>query len=143
MTALERLNNDIKEAMKAKDKVRTQVLRMMLSEVKYAQSAVSMSQPLDEAAVLKCFASYHKKLTKSMDDFPAGEAKDAVAAEIKIVEDYLPKKASAAEVEAAIKGVMASTPDREFGVLMKQVLAKLGGGADGKIVSELLRKALG
>lgn len=143
MSLSERLTHDIKESMKAKDKVRTQTLRMMLSEVKYAQAAVGMDKTLDDAAVQKVFASYHKKLAKSLDEYPEGEKRDAIRDELKIVEDYLPKKASPAEMEAVIDQVMQATSEREFGTLMKQVLAKLGGAADGKLVSEAIRKKLG
>lgn len=139
---IERLNDDIKEAMKARDKMRTSVLRMMLSEVKYAQSAVSMNEQLDDAAVQKVFATYQKKLEKSLNDFPEGEKKQAIAHEIAIVSEYLPKKASTADVENAIKEVLTTSTDRSFGPLMKQVMAKLGNAADGKVISELLKKHL-
>lgn len=143
MSLLERLNNDVKEAMKARDKMRTQTLRMVLSEVKYAQVAAGPDKTIDEASVQKVVASYHKKLAKSLDDFPDGEKREAIQAELGVVEEYLPKKASPAQIEGAIDEVMAAVPEREFGVLMKQVLVKLGSAADGKAVSEALRKRLG
>ena len=62
---------------------------------------------------------------------------------MKVVEDYLPKKAGEAETKAAIDQVLAGTEDRTFGPLMKEVLAKLGSGADGKLVSQLLKARLG
>ncbi len=142
MSLVDKLNNDIKDAMRAKDKVRLGVLRMMLSEVKYAQAAVGMGQPLDDAAATKVFGSYQKKLQKSLDDYPAGEKRDAIQDEINIVDEYLPKKASAAEVEKVVKEVISASDNKEFGPLMKQVMAKLGSSADGKVVNEILKKLL-
>ena len=127
----EQINEDIKSAMKAKEKERLSVLRLILSEIKYAQAAVNVHQDLPEADVQKVIASYHKRLTKSLDDFPAGDKRDQIRAEIAIVEEYLPKK------------VLSSTTDRTFGPLMKQVLAKLGGSGDGRLVSEILKERLG
>lgn len=142
MSLVEKLNNDIKESMKAQNKVRLSVLRMMLSEVKYAQAAVGMGQPIDDAAVTKVLGTYQKKLQKSLDDYPAGDKRTAIQDEISIVEEYLPKKASAADIEKAAKEVMSSSDSKEFGPLMKQVMAKLGPTADGKMVNEILKKLL-
>lgn len=142
MSLVEKLNNDIKESMKAQNKVRLSVLRMMLSEVKYAQSAVGMGQPIDDATVTKVLGTYQKKLQKSLDDYPAGEKRAVIQGEIDIVDEYLPKKASAADVEKVAKDVISSSDSKEFGPLMKQVMAKLGPAADGKLVNEILKKLL-
>jgi hypothetical protein len=137
------MNEDLKNAMKSKDKERTSVLRMLLSEIKYAQAAVNVHADLPEDEVVKVVSVYHKRLTKSMDDYPEGERRDAIRSELKIVEDYLPKKASEAEVASAIASVLSETEDRTFGTLMKAVMAKLGSAADGKIVSSQLKAKLG
>lgn len=143
MSLKDKLSEDMKNAMKAKDKDRLSVIRMLLSEVKYAQAAVSMSQELPDDEVQKVVASYHKRLTKSLDDFPEGERREAVRAEIAIVEAYLPKKAGPDEVRKVVDKVLAATTDRTFGPLMKAVLAELGGAADGKVVSQILKERLG
>lgn len=142
MSLVDKLNNDIKDAMRAKDKVRLGVLRMMLSEVKYAQAAVGMGQPFDDAAALKVFGSYQKKLQKSLGDYPEGEKREALEEEIGIVEEYLPKKASAAEVEKIAKEIISASDSKDFGPLMKQVMTRLGAAADGKVVGEILKKLL-
>lgn len=138
----DRINADLKTAMKARDKERTSVLRMVLSEVKYAQAAVNVHLDLSEEDALKVVTSYHKRLAKSLEDFPEGEKRDAIRGEMKIVEEYLPRKASAEETKAAVEQVLAGTTDRTFGPLMKEVLARLGGSADGKVVSQLLKERL-
>ena len=142
MSLKQRLQDDMKTAMKAQDKKRLEVVRMLLSEFKYAQSAVNAREELDDASALKVVASYHKKLEKSLTDFPEGEAKAAVLAEIKIVEDYLPQRANAADLERAVSEILAATPERNFGPLMKEVMARLGGAADGKAVSAILKQKL-
>jgi uncharacterized protein YqeY len=139
----ERINEDLKTAMKAKDKDRTSVLRMLLSEVKYAQAAVNVHQDLPDDEVLKVVSSYHKRLTKSLDDYPEGERRDAIRTELKIVEEYLPKKAGADEVKKVVEEVIAGTTERNFGVLMKDVMGRLGGAGDGKLVSQILKERLG
>ncbi len=143
MSLKERINEDLKTAMKARDKDRTSVLRMLLSEVKYAQAAVNVHQDLPEEEVLKVVSSYQKRLTKSIDDFPEGERRDAIRSEIKIVDDYLPKKAGADETKKMVEQVIAGTAERNFGILMKDVMARLGGSGDGKLVSQILKERLG
>ncbi len=142
MALKDQINEDLKNAMKAKDKEKTSVLRMILSEIKYAQAAVNVHQDLPEAEVQKVVATYHKRLVKSLDDYPEGEKKNQIQSEIAIVDQYLPKKAGADEVKRAIEEVLKSTSDRTFGPLMKEVLAKLGSGGDGKVVSQLLKEKL-
>lgn len=143
MSLKAKMNDDLKNAMKAQDKERTSVLRMILSEIKYAQAAVNVHADLPEDEVVKVVSVYHKRLTKSMDDYPEGERRDAIRRELAIVEDYLPKKASEVEVIAAIGAVLKDTDDRNFGTLMKAVMARLGSSADGKMVSALIKTKLG
>jgi uncharacterized protein YqeY len=138
----ERVNEDLKTAMKARDKDRTSVLRMMLSELKYAQAAIAMSVDLPDDEATKVIASYHKRLAKSLDDYPEGERREAIRKEIAIVEEYLPKKAGVEEVAKVVEQVVAGATDKTFGPLMKEVMARLGSSADGKVVSQLLKQRL-
>jgi uncharacterized protein YqeY len=142
MALKDQINEDLKTAMKAKDKDKTSVLRMILSEIKYAQAAVNVHQDLPEGEVQTVVATYQKRLVKSLDDYPEGEKRTQIQCEIAIVEHYLPKKAGTEEVKRAIDEVLSATTDRNFGPLMKEVLAKLGGGGDGKVVSQLLKEKL-
>lgn len=136
----DKIQEDIKTAMKAKDAVRLSVLRMVLSDIKYAQAQVNLQTELPEAEVLKVVAGYQKKLTKSLEDFPEGEKRTALVNEIRIVEEYLPAKIGEKETTAAVDQVLASTSDRNFGALMKLVMSSLGEGADGKLVSQILKQ---
>ena len=142
MALKDRINEDLKAAMKAKDKERLSVLRMILSEIKYAQAAVNVHLDLPEPDVIKVVSTYQKRLTKSLDDYPEGEKRAQINAEIAIVDDYLPKKVGADEIKKAIDEVLQATSERAFGPLMKEVLARLGSGGDGKVVSQLLKDKL-
>lgn len=142
MGTKEKISEDLKTAMKARDQKTMNVLRMILSEIKYAQSAVNIHEELDEAGVMKVVASYQKKLLKAVDEFPDPVKKAEIYSEIGVVERYLPKKIGPEETARAVEAVFAATTDRTFGVLMKQVLAQLGSGADGKMVSELIKKRI-
>jgi uncharacterized protein YqeY len=82
-------------------------------------------------------------LTKSLEDFPAGDARNALLGEIKVVEEYLPKKASEEETRAAVDRVLAATADRNMGAVMKLVMAELQGAGDGRLVSQLIKEKLG
>ena len=142
MSVKERITEDLKTAMKARDKERTSVLRMVLSELKYAQAAVNVHLDLPDDEATKVVTTYHKRLAKSIDDFPEGERRDAIRSEMKIVEDYLPKRAGADDVKKVVEQVLSSTSDRTFGPLMKEVLNRLGASGDGKLVSQILKDRL-
>jgi uncharacterized protein YqeY len=136
------ITDDIKTSMKARDKQKTSVLRMILSEMKYAAAATNAQDELSDEAAMKVIKSYHKRLTKSLPDFPDGDKKDAIKEEIHIVDQYMPKMASEEQVDAVIDELLQNSEDRQFGVLMKQVMAKLGDCADGKVISARLKQKL-
>lgn len=138
----ERIQEDIKTAMKAKDAARLSVLRMVMAEIKNQQAQVNLREELPEAEVLKVVGSYQKKLTKSLEDYPAGDARDALLAEIKVIDEYLPQKASESDTRAAVEKILSQSTDKNFGNLMKLVMAELKGQGDGKLVSSLIKEKL-
>lgn len=142
MLSRETIMEDIKKAMKSGDTLRKNVLRMLLSDIKYAQAAVDVHKDLDEKALMKVIMSYHKKLKKSYEEFPEGDKKAEILSEIKIIEEYLPKKISEAELDKTIEKVFTENESRNFGVLMKSVLAIVGNTADAKEVSAKIKKRL-
>lgn len=142
MTTLQKISLDIKNAMKSGDNLRKNVLRMVLSDIKYAQAAVNVHQELDEQAVLKVVASYHKKLKKAYEDFPEGDKRKELLLEIALVEEYLPKMLSSEEIDKAVEKVLSTNPSKNFGELMKAVLTQLGSSASAKEVSEKIKKGL-
>ena len=142
MSLKNRISDDIKTAMKAKDAKVLSVLRMVLSEIKYAQAQTSMQTEIDDATCIKIATTYHKRLGKSLEEFPPGEKQDELRFEMSVVERYLPQKASAEQMNKAIDEVLAGSPDRNFCAVMKQVMTKLGATADGKAVGELIKGRL-
>lgn len=143
MSLKEQINADLKTAMKARDAKRTSVLRMLLSELNYAQAAVNVHQELPNDEVLKVITTYHKRLAKSLDDYPEGEKRQAIQDEMIIAATYLPKKAEASEVARVVDEIFSSTDERNFGVLMKEAMTRLGTSGDGKLVSQILKQKLG
>lgn len=142
MSLKDRITSDMKTFMKSKEKEKLSVVRMLLSEIKYAQAAVSMGQELSDQEVLTVIDKFHKKLSKSLGDYPEGEQRSAIENEIKIVETYLPQKATREDVKSAIEQVLSeSENENNFGILMKAVMAKLN-NPDGKMVSEMLKEKL-
>lgn len=89
LSLMERISEDMKEAMRAKDKFRTGVLRMLLSEFKYAMTSDQRSTTLEDEHALKVISAYCNKLTKSLDAYPEGDKRTEIVQEIDIVERYM------------------------------------------------------
>ncbi|HYX35971.1 MAG TPA: GatB/YqeY domain-containing protein [Oligoflexus sp.] len=89
LSLMERISEDMKNAMRAKDKAKTGVLRMLLSEFKYAMTSEQRSSTLEDDQALKVITAYCKKLKKSLDAYPEGEKRAEIAQEISVVESYM------------------------------------------------------
>ncbi len=142
MSVKEQITEDMKKAMKKGEALRKTTLKMLLSEIKYAQAAVDIHVELDEPTVIKVILRYQKRLEKSLEDYPEGEHKEKIKQEILVVSEYLPVKPSSKEIDAVIDEVLKETPERSFGVVMKKTLANLGNMADGKVVSQRIKEKL-
>jgi uncharacterized protein YqeY len=142
MSLKDQLKEDVKLAMKAGEKAKVAVIRMLLSELQYAQTAGDAAKELSDQDCLKAIQAYHKKLAKSLDDFSDEAKKAVIKSEMAFVEIYLPKKAGESETLKAVKEVLAHTQDRNFGALMKQVMTKLGESGDGALISKILKSEL-
>ena len=119
------------------------VVRMLVTEVKNAE----MNDPKEprrernEEETVALLATYHKNLAKTLAEFPE-ERREPLRREMAIVETFLPKQLTGAELAAQIDELIASTPERSFGVLMKLASPRFSGRADGRAVSEALKSAL-
>jgi uncharacterized protein len=140
------IQNDMKTAMKAQQPVKVGALRMLISEIKKRE--IDKRTPLDEGEIHKTIASLIKQRNDSVEAFEKGGRQDLADKEkdeIEILKVYMPQQMSTSEVEAivvaAIKETGASAP-ADMGKVMKAVLAKTGGRADGKTVNELVRSKL-
>jgi hypothetical protein len=142
MSLKDQLKEDVKLGMKAGEKAKVAVIRMLLSELQYAQTAGDAAKELSDQDCLKAIQAYHKKLAKSLDDFSDEAKKAVIKSEMAFVEIYLPKKAGESETLKAVKEVLAHTQDRNFGALMKQVMTKLGESGAGALISKILKSEL-
>ena len=144
----EKLNEDMKSALKAGEHARLSVLRMLRSEILLEKKKDASIQILPDDRVIRAFGSYAKKLRTAADDIAAlgrTEEADKLRAEIRIVQEYLPAAMSAEEAKALVAAVVAelgASSAKDLGRVMKEVQARAAGRADGKSLSDLVRAAL-
>ena len=142
------VNAAITAAMKARDQVRLDPLRMLKAALTNKQ--IEKGRDLDDAEALQVVASLVKQRRESIEQFSKGGRTDLVekeAREIQILEAYLPPAMDAAELDAIVQAAIVetgSTSPKDIGRVMKSVMARLAGrGVDGKAVNELVRRKLG
>ena len=149
MSLIEQIQNDITAAMKAREEQRLSTLRMVKSALKNRE--IDKMAPLDEKESQAVLATLIKQRKDSVEQFTKGgrqEMADKEAAEIVLIESYLPKAAGDAEVLAGVKAVIAemgSPAMKDMGTVMKNVMARFSGAGmrvDGKLVSETVKKEL-
>lgn len=147
MSLTERINQDVKQAMKARDKETLKVLRMLKSALQMEQ--LEHSEPLNEEQEITIIARELKQRKDSLADFEkAGrqDLVDEVTDEIVVVERYLPKQLSEEEIEVEVRKVMDelnATSKSDFGKVMGKAMANLKGKADGNLVKEVTKNLLG
>jgi len=147
MELRERIDVDTKNALKsgAKDKVST--LRMLNAALKNKQ--IDKRRPLTEEEVLETIRSQIKQRKDSIDQFAKGGRQDLVGketAEVTVLEVYLPQPLSREELEAMVREAVARTGAqgaKDMGKVMKALIPMVGGRADGKLISELVKNSLG
>lgn len=147
MKLSDRVNADIAAAMKAQDARRLSALRMLKAAI--TNRAVEKGRDLDDAEVVQVVASLVKQRRDSVEQFAKAGRTDLVdkeTAEIGTLEAYQPPAATAEEIDAAVASAIAETGAatlKDMGKVMKAVMPKLAGKtADGKIVSEAVRRKL-
>lgn len=134
--------------MKAKDKVRLEALRNIKKVFIEAKTAPGANDTLEDAAALKIL----QKLAKQGHDSAAlyvsqnrQDLADGELAQVAVIESYLPKPLSEAEIEAAVREIIAQTGAtgiKEMGKVMGQASKQLAGKADGKTISEIVKRLL-
>ena len=138
---------EIKEAMKSKDSVKLGTLRFLQAAIKNREIELR-PQPINDEEVLSVVKKLVKQRKESIEQYKAGNRQDLVdqeAAELKILETYLPAQMSREQVEKLVVetiGALSAKTIKDMGPVMKEVLAKSGGAADNKLVSELVRAKL-
>jgi uncharacterized protein YqeY len=146
MLLKERIQNEVKEAMKAKDNARRDALRLLTSAFK--QIEVDERIELDDEATLKIIQKQVKQRQDAAGQFKAAgrdDLYDKEMAEIAIYEEYLPKQLDDAELEAHIKAVIAkvgAASMKDIGKVMGAASKELSGIADGKRINECAKALL-
>jgi uncharacterized protein YqeY len=146
MALRERLDEDLKSAMRAKDSLRMNTIRGLKSAVKYRE--IELMKPLDDAGILGVASTEIKRRRDSVEQYRAGNRPDLAdkeEAEILLLQDYLPQQLTAVELEAKVDEVIArvgAKGPKDMGAVMKALLPDVQGRADGKVVSELVKQRL-
>jgi len=147
MSLQDRLANDLKTAMKAKDQLRMDVIRMIKAAV--LNKEIELKKTLDDAEMSKIMANLVKQRRESIEQFQKANRTDLADKEIKeiaIIEGYLPQAASPEEITQAVDAAIRDTGAagmKDMGTAMKAAMAKLAGKTvDGKIVSEMVKSKL-
>ena len=147
MTQIEKINAEIKASMLARDADRTGALRLLKSAVGYLQIEKKVDV-LPDADVLAVVQKEAKKRRDSIEEFDRGGRTELAAkerAELKVLEEFLPKQLSPEETEELVKAAIAevgATSKKDMGAVMKAAQAKAAGRADGKVMSALVGKLL-
>lgn len=142
----QRVESDLKAALKSGDKERLSTLRLLLTEVK--NERIRRGSEVDDEAFAAVVRRAVKKCQEAAESFRAGGRAEQAAKEereVTVLESYLPQQASEAEVRAAIEEIAAAeglAGPQAMGPLMKAALARLGSSADGKTVSRIAREVL-
>src|SRR5215831_9247050 len=149
MTLQERVDSDLKEAMRAKDPTKLGVLRMLKSALKYAAIAKSGAEAeLTDAEAVQVIRKQAKQRQDSIENFEKGgraELADKEKEELAILNSYVPQAMSADEVARVVRETIAelgATSKAQMGAVMKALQAKVAGRADGKTLSVEVQKQL-
>lgn len=142
---LEQINDDFKNAMRAKDELVVGALRIVKSEVKNAE--IEKGSALTDDEVLKVIAKKVKQHKDSIESFRSGGRADLVDHEEKqmaVLQNYLPQQMGEDEVRGIVKAVIAETSATQFdfGKVMKEVLVRTKGQTDGSVVSKIAKEEL-
>ncbi|HIX45705.1 MAG TPA: GatB/YqeY domain-containing protein [Candidatus Barnesiella excrementipullorum] len=148
MSLFDTISNDIKSAMLAKDKVRLEALRGIKKEFIEAKTAKGSDGELHDDAALKILAKMVKQRKESAEIY-AGQNREDLAqnelAEAAIIEEYLPKQLSDAELEAELRQIIAevgASSPQEMGKVMGVASKRLAGRAEGRAISAKVKELL-
>jgi uncharacterized protein YqeY len=144
----DRLNEDMKAALKGGDPVRLSTLRMLRSEILLEKKKDISITTLPDPDAIRAFQVYAKKLKDSMAEYrKLGKAENVkkLQGELEIVEEYLPAGLSETESRELVRAVVSelgATSMKDMGRVMKEVQTRAQGRGDGKLLSDLVRASL-
>jgi len=143
----EKLTGDLKKAMKDGDNTKRSVVRMIMSAIKNAE--IAKRSDLEDSDILGIIAKEARVREESIEAFKQGNRQDLVdqqEAELAILQEYLPKKATREEIVEAARAVIAEVGaegPRDKGKVMPSLIAQFKGKADGRDINEVVTELLG
>ena len=147
MSLQQRVNDELKSSMLARQALRTGTLRMLKAALGYAQIE-KKTETLSDADVMTLIQREAKKRRDSIEEFEKAGRTEMAAnekAELEVLSEYLPKALSAEELESLIREIITevgATSKKDMGAVMKAAQSKVDGRADGKSVSTLVSRLL-
>ena len=146
MSLNERLNEDMKQAMKQQDKFRLSVIRMLRSAVKNQE--IERKKTLDDSEITDILVSELKQRRDSLQEFENAGRSDLaekVKAEIAVINEYLPQQLTEEELKAIVQQTIQETgasSRADLGKVMAAIMPKIKGRADGKLVNQMVQQFL-
>lgn len=148
MTLFDQISEDIKAAMKARDKVRLETLRNIKKVFLEAKTAPGANDTLEDEKALKILQKLAKQGKETAETYAQANRQDlaeAESAQVKVIEEYLPKPMSEAEIEQAVRAIIiqtGATSMKEMGKVMGMASKQLAGKADGSAISAVVKRLL-
>ena len=148
MTLYDQISEDIKSAMKARDKVRLETLRNIKKVFIEAKTAPGANDTLEDADALKIIQKLAKQGREAAATFAEKNRQDLAdgeLAQVAVIESYLPQPLSEAEIEAAVKAIISDTGAtgmKDMGKIMGIASKQMAGKADGRAISTIVKRLL-
>jgi uncharacterized protein YqeY len=146
VTLIARIENEVKDAMRARDGERRDTLRLILSSLQGAEK--ELQRPLSDDEALQVLQRERKKRIEASEAFRAGGREEQAASEereLAVLQEFMPEPLSEDEIEEIIDNVIAevgATSMGDLGRVMADVMPQISGRADGSVVSQLVREKL-
>jgi uncharacterized protein YqeY len=146
MSLIQRIEDELKTAMRARDQERTDVLRLTLASLRAAEKEVQ--RPLKEDEELHVLQRERKRRLEAAEAFRAGAREEQAAKEereLEVIQEFMPEPVDEVELERIIDDALAETGAtslRDLGRVMADVMPQVAGRADGSVVSQLVREKL-
>lgn len=140
---MSKITEDMKIAMKSKDSLALNTIRMLRAEIKNAE--IAKMDKLTEDEIVKVVQTAIKKRKEAAEQYKNAGREDLYEKEMteaKVLEKYLPEQFEEDELKKIIEDVINETKSDNFGIIMKTVMSKVGSKAEGKVVNKLVKEML-
>ncbi len=143
---LEKLQEEMKKALKSGDKDRLSVIRMLISEIKKVQ--IDQKKELSDDEIIQILQRYAKQRKEAIEQYKKANRQDLVEKEekeLKIVQEFLPEQLTEEEIEKIVNQIIEETGAssmKDMGRVMKTVMEKVKGRAEGSVVSKIVKQKL-